>query len=363
MPIFMDLHIVPGVNAKEVAEAHSRDVYLEKDHHCKCITYWIDELRGHVFCLIDAPDKESVNELHSRSHGLVPHKIIEVESGFVESFLGRITDPDSGQFTDTGLLLLDDTSYRIILRVNTPDPVLLQHQMGLNAAAKKVEIQNSIIRKEISNSGGREVINEGSGIIGSFVAAEKAVSCALAIQQKMTESSLEGCSIRIHAGEPVSQNDDLFGETLQLLRTMGFINHIQSIVITDSVKELIAKDLLHKSAAQLQALSLPDQQFLTALFDVLENNYSDTDFNADKYAQILATSKSQLYRKVTALTGYSPNDLLKEYRLDKASALLRKKKFNISEVTFTTGFSSPSYFTKCFKTKFGLLPLAYQELV
>lgn len=49
MPIFMDLHIVPGVNAKEVAEAHSRDVYLEKDHQCKCLTYWIDELRGHIF--------------------------------------------------------------------------------------------------------------------------------------------------------------------------------------------------------------------------------------------------------------------------------------------------------------------------
>lgn len=80
----MDLHIVPGVNAKEVAEAHSRDVYLEKDHQCKCLTYWIDELRGHIFFLIEAPDKESVYELNNLSHGLVPHKIIEVHIGKIK---------------------------------------------------------------------------------------------------------------------------------------------------------------------------------------------------------------------------------------------------------------------------------------
>ena len=73
-------------------------------------------------------------------------------------------------------------------------------------------------------------------------------------------------------------------------------------------------------------------------------------------------SKSQLYRKVTSLTGFSPNDLLNEYRLEKAKELLTKKKHNVSEVAFVTGFSSPSYFTKCFKNKFGLLPLAYLEL-
>jgi len=57
MPIFMDLHIVPGVNAKDVAEAPGSDVFLEKNHNCKCLAYWIDELRGHVVCLIDAPQQ------------------------------------------------------------------------------------------------------------------------------------------------------------------------------------------------------------------------------------------------------------------------------------------------------------------
>ena len=363
MPIYMDLHIVPGVNAKDVAEAHSRDVYLEKDHSCTCLTYWIDEIRGHVFCLIDAPNQEAVYELHNKSHGLLPHKIIEVQNDFVESFLGRITDPDTGKYTDSGLLMLDDTSYRIVMSVNISDSILLHHQLGLDATLKKVGQQNNIIREEIKKQGGKEAMHNGQEIIGSFIAAEKAVSCALAIQLRLSGLSDEIFSIQIHAGEPVAQTDELFGDTLQLLRTLQLLNRKEPIVITAAVKELLFKDMYHKNTEHLLALSLSDEQLLVTLFDVLKKNYTNNEFQATDYAQILTMSKSQLYRKITALTGRSPNDLLKEYRLDKAKELLRKKEHNISEVAFETGFSSPSYFTKCFKASFGLLPLSYSELM
>ena len=125
MPIYMDLHIVPGVTAKDVAHAHNMDVLIEKDHSCKCLTYWIDEVRGHAFCLIDAPTKENVIEMHSKAHGLVPHKIIEVESSLVQAFLGRITDPENAALTDNGLIIMDDTSYRIIMHLQIMDAVLL----------------------------------------------------------------------------------------------------------------------------------------------------------------------------------------------------------------------------------------------
>ena len=74
-------------------------------------------------------------------------------------------------------------------------------------------------------------------------------------------------------------------------------------------------------------------------------------------------SKSQLYRKTIDLTGLSPNILLKEFRLEKAKELLRRKRYSISQITFDTGFTSPSYFTKCFKNKYGLLPMGYVELL
>jgi len=57
----MDLHIVPGVKAKNAAEDHRLDILIEEEHSCKCMTYWIDEVNGHVFCLIKAPDKKMKN--------------------------------------------------------------------------------------------------------------------------------------------------------------------------------------------------------------------------------------------------------------------------------------------------------------
>jgi AraC-like DNA-binding protein len=77
----------------------------------------------------------------------------------------------------------------------------------------------------------------------------------------------------------------------------------------------------------------------------------------------MAMSSSQLYRKTVALTGLSPNILLKEFRLEKAKEMMKKKNYTISQITFDSGFTSPSYFTKCFKQKYGLLPMSYIELL
>jgi hypothetical protein len=80
MPIYMDVHIVPGVKARDVAEAHRKDLLHQEEHGCQCMTYWIDEQRESIFCLIEAPEKEAVEEMHRRAHGLIPNKIIEVNN-------------------------------------------------------------------------------------------------------------------------------------------------------------------------------------------------------------------------------------------------------------------------------------------
>jgi AraC-like DNA-binding protein len=83
----------------------------------------------------------------------------------------------------------------------------------------------------------------------------------------------------------------------------------------------------------------------------------------DDYCKEMAMSTSQLYRKTVALTGLSPNLLLKEFRLEKAKEMMKKQHYSISQITFDSGFTSPSYFTKCFKQKYGLLPMNYIELL
>src|SRR5438128_2229716 len=122
MPIYMDVHIVPGVKAKEVATAHHMDLLNQEEYECKCMTYWIDEQRENVFCLIEAPDKDAVKELHRKSHGLVPNKIIEVSSKVVQSFLGRIFDPEEAEITDDGLKVFTDSSFRILVVTKIVDP-------------------------------------------------------------------------------------------------------------------------------------------------------------------------------------------------------------------------------------------------
>ena len=97
MPIYMDAHIVPGVKARDVAEAHTKDLLHQDEYACKCMTYWIDEERETIFCLIEAPDKTAVEEMHRKAHGLVPNKVVEVRPNLVESFLGRIYDPEDAE--------------------------------------------------------------------------------------------------------------------------------------------------------------------------------------------------------------------------------------------------------------------------
>jgi AraC-like DNA-binding protein len=79
----------------------------------------------------------------------------------------------------------------------------------------------------------------------------------------------------------------------------------------------------------------------------------------DDFCKPVGYSKSQLYRKIISLTGKSPNTFIKEYRLNEALALLNRHNANISGIAYETGFSSPSYFTKCFQKKYGNLPSEY----
>ena len=123
MPIYMDVHIVPGVKAKDVAEAHRKDLLHQHEYGCNCMTYWIDEERETIFCLIDAADKDAVKEMHNKAHGMVPNKIIEVSSSIVESFLGRIYDPEEARATPDGLKVFSDPSFRILLVTTITDPL------------------------------------------------------------------------------------------------------------------------------------------------------------------------------------------------------------------------------------------------
>ena len=96
----MDIHHVPGAEALDLAEAHRKDMLIQDKYSCKCMTYWLDDARGVAFCLIEAPDKRVVEEMHRDSHGFIPSRIIEVQNEVVQSFLGRIHAPEETAISD-----------------------------------------------------------------------------------------------------------------------------------------------------------------------------------------------------------------------------------------------------------------------
>jgi len=359
----MDIHSVPGVKARDVAEAHRKDLLCQHEYGCNCMTYWIDEARETIFCLIEASDRDAVKNMHSKAHGLVPHKIIEVSSTVVQSFLGRIYDPDDAVIED-GLKVFANPGFRIILVCRTQDRVLLKHRLGPEAFHEVFARTHAALRENILQHQGSEVEHAGDGFIVSFESASQAIRCALSIQDRLSAQDSRSLDLRLalSAGEPIENSNFLFGDAIELAHRLCSVAGPDRVALAAGVRELAPADLQQGHGGRLFSLSRADEEVLRQLFATVGNHFRDPGFNMESFARAMAMSQTQLYRKVTALTGFSSNNLLKEYRLEKAAELMRKGRHSISQVAYDTGFSSPSYFTKCFKGRHGLLPMEYSEI-
>lgn len=124
------------------------------------------------------------------------------------------------------------------------------------------------------------------------------------------------------------------------------------------VRKLQASNLLQSDAGKVENM---DDLFLRKLQDCLEEVYQDASFNIEKISDTLGLSRGHLHRKVKELTGHTPVDFLRNYRLRKAAVMLKQKQLTISEIGYQTGFSSPAYFSKCFKVLFKMTPKEFQE--
>ena len=105
-----------------------------------------------------------------------------------------------------------------------------------------------------------------------------------------------------------------------------------------------------------------ENEFLTKFLAVVNNHLSDSDLSVEDIGEEMCLSRVQLYRKVKALTGKSPVEIIREERLKRGHQLLADSSLNISEIAYRVGFSSPSYFTKCYKDLFGKSPTDVQKL-
>lgn len=107
------------------------------------------------------------------------------------------------------------------------------------------------------------------------------------------------------------------------------------------------------------AVSSLDQQFLERVLNVLELRYADSAFGVPQMQQALAMSKTQLHRKLKAISNQAPGEFLRNFRLQRAAQILAQKGESVTQVAYAVGFENIPYFTKCFKELFGVPPSQY----
>ena len=126
------------------------------------------------------------------------------------------------------------------------------------------------------------------------------------------------------------------------------------------IRDRIKLELL-KEAPKVEVQSA-DEQFLLKVKECIQSRLSDEQLSVESLAEEIGLSRSQLFRKIVALTGVSVNELIRSFRLQKACQLLQQNWGPVSQVAYEVGFSNLSYFSKVFKEEFGVLPSEYEKV-
>ncbi|MGB8192684.1 MAG: nickel-binding protein [Chitinophagaceae bacterium] len=351
MPLFMDMHKASDYSVKptveEIKANHIADLAVQDKYGVKFLQYWINEEAGLVFCLMEGPDKESCAAVHQEAHGDMPCNVIELQGGDYMAFMGNEVKVNAADIVERSDGTLD-SAYRIILVtdvISVTEPALF----------------DETIEQLIQNTGGRFVRRQGNRTIAAYNEGQPAIECAIGIIGKMKEQFVDAHEVRIgiSAGEPVTEQKDLFGDSIKLANRLCDIAQRGQVVISPLAKQLTQSKALHnyKDEEIIKLLSQDDERLLHLLIDSTSSMLSQPGFSIDELGKKLGMSRSQLYRKVTNLTGSPANTFIRELRLQKALQLMQNKYGNITQVAMEVGFSNPSYFAKNFQDRFGVPPL------
>ena len=140
-------------------------------------------------------------------------------------------------------------------------------------------------------------------------------------------------------------------------------------ILKTKIKNVLkSRELISRRYATLSALEPEefvtedkDATFLLEIIEFIKANVSNPDLKVDDLSKNAGMSRSPFFKKLKNLTGKTPNDFIRDIRLNQAAKLLLKSDLNITEIAYQTGFTSPKYFRECFKKQFGESPSQYIE--
>jgi len=256
----MDIHnLDEGTTAEDVAKAHAKDMETQKKYGVEYTKYWVNENGKKVFCLAHAPSAEAAEQVHREAHGLMPDKIIEIQPELAEGFLGGVeTNAAGAAVFPGGGADARDPGIRTILFTDVVNSTTLTQSLGDEAALAILGMHDTIVRDALSALGGREVKHTGDGIMASFVSAAGAVRCAIQIQRELEKHAQANperpLKVRVGAaaGEPVEQNNDLFGSTVQLAARLCAHAQPEQILVSNAIPDLcIGKGLSFEEVGEV----------------------------------------------------------------------------------------------------------------
>lgn len=363
MPIYMDRHDVsPSVTAESVARMHKEDLKIQDQFGCKGLTYWFDEKRNTAFCLVEAPDAGAIRKMHRNAHGEVPNQIIKVDIGIVDAFLGRIQDPEKA---GNDLHVIREPAFRIIMIIH------MEKQFPFRTASEdhiaSFERFTQKVVEALDSYDGNIVARSAYHFLVSFVSVTHAVHAASDIQSFFRKfNKRQGLPFRIriglNAGQPVTDKPALFEEKIKSTEKMCEVVGGEVIISSEVRSEYEKENMAFAKTEDTVFLTREDEDFILLFTDYVAAHWDDAHLKVADFCKPLHCSKSQLYRKITALTGRSLHGFLKEYRLNRAAHLLMNGVKNIGEIAFSTGFTSPSYFSKCFQKRYRRMPSQFLSL-
>ena len=146
------------------------------------------------------------------------------------------------------------------------------------------------------------------------------------------------------------------------LAVMAYRFYLTKVMVNEEVVKEIMDAVPQTPMASTPLAVLEEEHteargsFLDRFRTILQQNLHDSELNVERIGEKMGMSRVQLYRKVKSLTGMTPVELLRKYRLSRGRQLLETTDLSISEIAYDVGFTAPSYFAKCFKDEFGISP-------
>ncbi|WP_417799342.1 helix-turn-helix domain-containing protein [Tenacibaculum sp.] len=313
----------------------------------KCINCWIDHKKNSVFFLIKAPNKSSIQKLYYQSINLHPYKITSVNSHLVYAFLKSAQQLKAIQSKS----FYEPQKYSVyfLAKIFNKKTLLVNKTRTCEALSfKKAIIQNLIT----SYKGYQIEANE--EIIASFYSVKNALGCTASILDKLNKrADNSSTKIILYTHLNNGKENTSIQITPKLTKLLYLIKKKEPLIVFSKTRNMPP---LLSGLKKTYWLTPEKESFILSFIDILSKNYQNPKFNVSSICTLMMMSKTKLYRNCKDITGKSISQLLKEFRLLKSIDSITMSSSAISQISTDVGFNSSSYFSNCFKKKFGICP-------